>query len=344
MPQNPNNAKAESLLSSLGFTKFLPPSRVMSALKKEKSSARSGIYVHSFGRSGQFYVGRAKDITARYVQHTRNYTDISHTSIKLCHESDMSVSEKETIDAMKKLFPLRNKLADWFDLCADEIEKLRSELSGDVWLKDDTAVYTGKQKFSDQGQMDRYKSAFEKAMSSDYFNEGEAAGVFARYIRTCIPQPASTETLFWTIGCMTKGLYTDHPKLVAMVRLNVAKPEVMTAIIDEHYGKKGPRLVYMMRVAADSIDSKEFKRLMALGADHLHDVHKPTGQKLHKFFVQSPAVVHAFLDSAQFRRAAKLHNLTLMRYSATYGSMADCHCLPMSTHLWSVPLRKLKLS
>lgn len=344
MPTNPNNSKAECLLKPLGFSGFSPTNRVISALRMNKPSARSGIYVHSFGTTGQFYVGRAKDIAARYVQHARNHFDISHTAIKLCAESEMSVSEKEAIDAMKKQFPLRNKLADWFDLCADEIEKLRSELSGDTWLKDDKAFYIGKQKFNDLGQMERYKSAYEKALSSGYFSENDVAAIFARYIRTCIPQPASTETLFWTMGCMTKGLYTDHPKLVAMVRLNIAKPEVMTAIIDEHYGKRGPRLVYMMRVAADAIDAKEFKRLMALGADHLHDVHKPTGQKLHKFFVQSSEVVHTFLDSVQFRRAAKLHNLTLMRYSATYGSMADCHCLPMSTHFWSVPVKKLKSS
>lgn len=344
MPQNHNILKAERLLETLGFTCFSPTKRLMSSLKSGEASARTGIYVHSFGATGEFYVGRAKDIAARYVQHSRVHPDITHTSIKVCPESDMSVSEKEAIDAMKKVFPLRNKLADWFDLCADEIERLRGELSGDKWLADDSAVYKGKQKFSDKGQMERYKSAYDKAVASRYFLEGDVPGVFARYIRTCIPQPASTETLFWTMGCMTKGLYTDHPKLVALVRVNVAKPEVMTAIIDEHYGKNGPRLVYMMRVAADAIEQKEFKRLMALGADHLHDVHKPTGQKLHKFFIQSPAVAHAFLDSAQLRKAAKLHNLTLMRYSATYGSMADCHCLPMSTHFWSVPLSRLKLA
>jgi len=339
-----NFSGANKILSKFGFSRFIETEKAIKRLTNSPVSKRTGIYVHAFGKSGQYYVGRAQDIVKRYRQHIKNHSDITHTAIKVCALGDLSVSEKETIDAMKNVFPLRNKLADWFELCEDEISRLRMELSGSTWLNDDTAIFTGKQKFSDQGQLDRYKSVYEKTVGSKYFKDGQASAVFARYLRTCVPQPALTETLFWTMGCMTKGLYDGHPKLIAMMRLNVAKPEVLTAIIDEYYGKKKPYVVYMMRVAADLIDATEFKRLRDLDVTYLPDVHKPTKQKLHKFFAQSADAAHELLDSVQFRRAAKLHNITLMRYSATYGSMADCHCLPMSRHLWNITLPKYRIS
>lgn len=336
--------QAEALLAKLGFASFAESVKVMRKLKLAPPDQRVGIYVHASEAKGEFYVGRANNIVTRYNQHLKNYDDISHTSIKICNASDLSVSEKEAIDAMKKVFPLRNKLAGWFELSKAEVSKIRADMSTDDWLNDDSAVYRGRQHVVNPGQIERYREPYLRAIGSKYFASGEAEALFARYIRTCIPQPALTETLFWTMGCMNNGLYgPKHPKLVALMRLNVAKPEVFTAVIDEHYSSKRPLLAYVFYVSADKIDEEELNQIKLMGALYHATEHKPTKQKLHQFTCETAQLAHKLLDRPQFRRAAKEHNVRLMRHSAIYSNMADAHCLPMTQRLFSLPLSRCRV-
>lgn len=69
---------------------------------------RCGIYVLHF-KTGEYYIGKAVDVTRRYIQHCKNHDDIQKISFKRIPRNELKGVEKEDIRRFEKQgFLLRN--------------------------------------------------------------------------------------------------------------------------------------------------------------------------------------------------------------------------------------------
>jgi hypothetical protein len=64
-----------SVLEVMGFSRWRPVYGRASIAYLFKPQKRCGIYVLGFSNS-EFYVGQALDVTRRYAQHRKTYSDI----------------------------------------------------------------------------------------------------------------------------------------------------------------------------------------------------------------------------------------------------------------------------
>jgi hypothetical protein len=335
--------KVQNFLSKHGFPEFRPAQELMDDLKKAPASRRCGVYVHAFKGGRDFYVGISVDVRKRYLTHLKNFKDIESSTVLEVPADEQFVLEFNLIGELMRLgVPLRNLLRPDLAYSSNDIKSIVSELSSLECVSDPTSFCREKQKIKDP-ILERSLSAlhplvakFELMKAHPLYSES-VMHVFARYIRTCIPLPALTERTFWTASCMNPGLYPKPAhKMKVLVRLNVTRPEVFSAFIDNLDPTE--LLVYNFYVAAEPISSAELARLKKIpGVQYTANFQKSIKLPLHQFFAVTAEAAMSLLDSDEFRNAAKLHNLLLMRkWGQNTVRRVGSHNLPLSKLLFSI--------
>ena len=309
-----------AILSKHGFPAFKPASELMSELKSASASSRAGVYVHAFKGGEAFYVGISVDVRKRYFQHLKNFKDIEYSTVLAVPRDKQFLLEFELIgELMRRSIPLRNLLRPDLEYSQGDIDLIVRELGDSQGISDESNYYHGPHLVKDAA-LERSLDAGHplvvkhREMHAHPLYTNAAAKVFARYIRSCIPLPALTERSFWTVTCMNKGLYAKpYDKLKVMMRISVGRPEVFSAVIDDIDPKHV--LDFNFYVAAEPISPGELARLKAIpGVRYKANYQAQIKLPLHQFFAFDAKSAMQLLDSAEFRNAAKLHNLLLMRH------------------------------
>ena len=135
---------------------------------------------------------------------------------------------------------------------------------------------------------------------------------------------------------MNAGLYPKpYHKLRVMTRISVTRPEVFSTVIDDIDPK--PVLEYNFYVAAEPISPGELARLKAIpGVRYKANYQQSIKLPIHQFFAFDAKSAMQLLDSAEFRNAAKLHNLLLMRHwGQNTVRRVGFHNLPLSKQLFA---------
>lgn len=331
----------QAILSKHGFPAFTPASELMSGLKGASASSRAGVYVHAFNGGRSFYVGISVDVRKRYFQHLKNFKDIEYSTVLAVPRDKQFLLEFELIgELMRRKIPLRNLLRPDHEFSQADIDLIVRELGDSQGVSDESNYYHGPHLVKDaalERSLDAGHPMVVKhaEMLSHPLYTNAAAKVFARYIRSCIPLPALTERSFWTVTCMSKGLYAKpYDKLKVMMRISVARPEVFSAVIDDIDPKHV--LEYNFYVAAEPISPGELARLKAIpGVRYRANNQESIKLPLHQFFAFDAKSAMQLLDSAEFRNAAKLHNLLLMRHwGQNTVRRVGFHNLPLAKQLF----------
>jgi hypothetical protein len=329
-----NVTKVQAKLHELGFNRFAPSAPLMKNLRKVPEPQKCGIYVHTFKGGKEFYLGISVDIEKRYRQHLKTHPDIEQTCYLLAGPEEQFLLEfKFLAELLRMGVKVRNVLVPYSDYTKKEIADIIGQLTQLDWITNDSSRYEGRHILRDE-HLERNMQRKVDLMLKHPLYTPEMLSIFGEYIRTCVPMPAVAERTFWTAGCMNKGLYPKpFQNLQVMMRVNVRAPEVFSAVIDTHRPER-PIIGYNLYVAASPISAKELSRLKSLDeVTHIPNHQKSVDLPLHQFIVRSHDVMREFLRSADLRRAAKLHNMMLMRKGQVQRNLAACHNLPLSK-LW----------
>jgi hypothetical protein len=335
-----NIKKVEKLITQLGFSPFSPSVALMDGLRKAPAAQRCGLYVHAFKGGREFYVGISVDVRKRYQQHLKYWPDIEFSAYLPMAASEQFLNEFSLIgDLMRQGISLRNTLRPDQNFSKEEVDAIIHELTSlayaDGGMEVDSKVRHAadpalrKSLTPNHPMVKKYTTMLEHELY-----EPCVSRIFAKYVRTCIPLPTLTERNFWIVTCMNNGLYPKpFEKLKVLVRISVNHPEVFSAVIDTT-GKK-PVLGYNILVAAEAIDPATFESIRKMkGVDYMSNFQKGIKLKLHQFIVRSHESMEAMLAIPNFRAAARLHNLLLMRKGQNHSRRTSYHNLPLADHLF----------
>src|SRR4028118_633327 len=91
-----DSVRSITVLAELGFTYSTNVEGCTSIADLFKPKKRCGIYVLHFA-DGAFYVGKALDVTRRYVQHRKTHTDIEKITFKRVPSPQLKAEECDVI-------------------------------------------------------------------------------------------------------------------------------------------------------------------------------------------------------------------------------------------------------
>lgn len=200
-----------------GFTEFL-------AVKGKKSIAhlftkenRCGIYIFHFA-NGEFYVGQAKDVVRRFLQHRITHQDIEYVSFKSVDTASLNDVEKETIYLLEqKKKVLRNISLVSILHGHSDLDELVTPNEQQQWLNYQSADDQSS-RFDYPELRSKYTQKFQKLKALEEYED--VLWVLNNYVMGGIPFPVMTEYSFWGVSCQpTRYVYS---------RINIFWQEVLT--------------------------------------------------------------------------------------------------------------------
>lgn len=89
------------MLEVMGFSRWRHVHGRASIADLFKPQKRRGIYVLRFS-NGEFYVGQAVDVTRRYAQHRKTYSDIEEIAFKPVPKDKLGEEERSLIGRLEQ--------------------------------------------------------------------------------------------------------------------------------------------------------------------------------------------------------------------------------------------------
>lgn len=180
--------------------------------------SRCGIYILHF-RNDQYYVGQAKDVTRRYIQHRQNHDDIIKLSFKKVRRKELDEEERHMIWSLEQQgFALRNVTYASIPKGESDFDLIMPVKQQERWLEDLTFIDLDGDRLKDPALRIRYTKRYEQFMTQP---QAEQIITFLQaYVRVGIPAIKRGEVSFWCLSCLpAKHVYN---------RINVGLQEVLT--------------------------------------------------------------------------------------------------------------------
>lgn len=299
-----------NLLNKSGFT---PPFYV-EGCKNIKDflpeSSKTGIYVLHFS-DGTKYVGKSKEISRRFNQHSNNFEDIVALSFKEVAFNKLDIAEEQTVRLLEKYkVKLRNILLSSFTYKKTIFFDLVTEQDQEKWLtKLDYNSYKGKRIVSDEIR-ERYKNKFAKFMK-DSASE-KVINFLKIYLYIAIPFPIKTELSYWVISCLPGS------SIKTFCRINLFWQEVLTAFEDNK------ELYFSFHLMKSEISDNTFDKILDDNCEIYDHKYKPGGEDQCNLIVKSYKKAVDILKEDEIRIAIKKFNLNLMRKGNCQYSRYHC--------------------
>lgn len=289
-----------------------------------KPEKRCGIYVLHFF-DGVFYCGQAKDVTRRYVQHSKNHLDIEKISFKVIEENQLDVIEKRCIEQLeKKGFRLRNIALTSIPYGPSDFDTIMSLDEQAKWLADPNySDFNGTRVINPELRAN-YTKKYQKFEQLPYATQ--ATEVLRQYARTCLPAVLRSEVSFWGCSCLPR--YSDN-SLYSRVNLNWQ--EVFTIFDDagtlgfSWHLAKSP----LEKVFGYPFDLK--LRLRYPTIEIFNQLYRPGGQDQINLSLQGSKSALKFLSDPKILPAIRLFNMRLMKKGPCVYSRN--HCLDLADKL-----------
>ncbi len=195
-------------LTQLGFmqTYAVQGKTRIDALFPEKK--RCGIYVLHFPDQ-TYYVGQAKDVCRRYVQHhSKAFPDIGRISFKSVPQTKLDPEEIQTIRALETSgVRLRNITHTSIPATSSEFDVLMAVADQERWLHDLSFADAGDVRATIPAEQydkrnHRYHQFERLRLARD--TKAEAVHLLRYYIHQFIPAYQLTEYDYWSLSCMPK--------------------------------------------------------------------------------------------------------------------------------------------
>ncbi len=282
---------------------------------------RCGIYILHFD-NGEYYVGQAKDVAKRYLQHKRTWEDIVLLSFKVVPATSLDIEEArmaETLEA--RGFHLRNILLVSMHYGESQFDAVMSPAEQQRWFDDVHFRPTDGPRSVNDAFRAKYTRKFRHYRNMP---DAEAVTTFvARYVQQAIPAARRGERDFWSVSCL--------PDSHLYLRVNVNKMEVLTLAHDK------TALWASFHVARSPLSRlflSSLHKWVGFGRgpqyEILNGAYAPGGED--QLWIQAPLPdAHRLLDDPRFLAAARTMNLRLMRKGVNLN--ARSHCYDLADHL-----------
>lgn len=281
-----------------------------------------GIYFLHFSNN-EYYVGLAKNVTRRYLQHRKTHLDIIRISFKPVAAESLKQAESSDIDFFKSRVRLRN---------IDEMEDLIMERDFDKLVPTDFANHflndfeynelTGIKYQNDELQTNyKYRRNFQLLSSQRFYSELLTA--CQAYVQFCVPAPLQTEYAFWSVTC-----FEAKPDSL-LIRLNIYQQEVFT-VYSMPSDASEAALEYVFHLAKSPLVTSDTSKT---GRELIHQscrsvefsprFYRTGGKDQMRLSVLDYDLLSLF-QQPSFIKATRLHNLRLMRKGTNMNSVAHC--------------------
>jgi hypothetical protein len=174
------------------------------------------IYVLHF-RDGMHYVGKSKDVSRRYVEHRRTYSDIVQLSFKTVRETHLDTQERRirnllqdhghTLRGVVGIHPLPGE-ADLDLIMPGEAQQR--------WLDDLSAVDRSGSRMQNPALRKTHEAKHLRLARRAWYQD--AIDVLRMYVGLGIPRARATEESFWSLSCL--------PSTSVYARININWQEV----------------------------------------------------------------------------------------------------------------------
>jgi hypothetical protein len=186
-----------------------------------KQGRRCGVYLLYF-RNGEMYVGQAKDVTKRYAQHRKTWRDIVMLSFQVVSPTKLDEVEQTAIKTLDRTKLLRNILHASAPVIPEgdcDLDNVLNPAEQDRWLVNSN--YKGGnlcERIVDEELRKKYHARYKKFAKDREFEV--IVGFLRHYVLNCLPAPAQTEVVFWSLSCA--------PSTAVRARVNLNMQDVLT--------------------------------------------------------------------------------------------------------------------
>lgn len=291
-----------------------------------KPDARCGIYILHFS-NGEYYAGKAVDVTRRYIQHQKNHKDIIEISFKHVAPEKLDSDEQEIIWTLEqKGYSLRNVVFTSLPKGESDFDLIMPLESQQSWLRDMNIVRENDgDRITDPGLRRKFRAHYERLFNTQYADQVIKA--VKVYICFCIPVPHQSEVSFWSVSCMPEqGVY---------LRINLYWQEVLTV-----FNKNGDLWV-SLHVAKSPLSQEKLSPLTKSYQDLqiLEHQYKPGGTDQLNLLVPLKSCKAVITDRCVLP-AIRLFNLRLMKKGPC--NFGRYHCLDLADRLFESECRLQK--
>ncbi len=284
-----------------------------------KPQRRCGIYVLRFS-NGEFYVGKAVDVTRRYAQHRKTYGDIEEIAFKLVPRGKLGEVERSLIWGLEqKGWQLRNIAQASMPKGESDFDLIMPPEEQERWLNALDYVDSGGERLVDPDLRRRYRGRFQRFVEMPYA-EG-ALDVLRTYVGVAVPAIRRGEVSFWSCSCLpTSNVYS---------RVNINWQEVFT-VSTGFYGLLFS--FYLARSPLKEVFGNILERHPTLR--YTGHRHAPGGQDQTNFQIKGAKEARNLLADEDVLRGVRLLNLRLMQKGpCAYGRY---HCMELADRLVDV--------
>lgn len=305
-----NRNKLNKLLISNGFT---PPFYVEGCTNIRDflpESSKTGIYVLHFPDETK-YVGKSKEISRRFSQHSNNFSDIIAISFREVPSDELDIVEEKTVKLLEKnKVKLRNILLSSFTYRKTDFYEVIPESDQNLWLaRLNFNDFSGK-RVTDNELREKYKTKFRKFIRDPHSDK--VIAFLRSYVSKNIPFPIKTELIYWAISCLPSASYKTF------CRVNLFWQEVLT--IFENEG----RLFFSFHLMESEISDATFSRILKGPCEVFDHKYKPGGEDQCNLVVGSYETASNILNNEQIQNAIKKFNINLMRKGVCQYSRYHC--------------------
>ena len=289
-----------------------------------KPKQRCGIYVLHF-TDGHFYVGKAVDVTRRYVEHRKTHADIEKISFKVMGSEKHAAEERRIIGVLEtEGWPLRNITFASMPKGDSDFDLIMTPEDQERWLHDLEWIDSAGSRLTNPDLRQRYRKKFDRF--NDMPHAAQVVDVLRDYVRLGIPAICRGEVSFWACSCLPIFV---SPLDYAYSRININWQEVLTAYSD---GNEPWFSVHLARSPVEHAFGQSLRRLRQRYPNvEQGDVEYAPGGSDQTHFIMNADSLRAMIRDPQILPAIRLFNLRLMKKGpCTFGRY---HCLDLADWL-----------
>lgn len=310
--------QVEARLVEMGFEPFVPSLTLARRVLRRRRSAREGLFVHALPGGRDFHLGLSTDVGARILRDLADEADVEATAFL---PGDVLLLAAREPRVLRHLREMRARVLG--TLCEPPGPwrlDLRRLLA---WVRDPEALFDAPPPRRAAAQLRRFDSRMSALRAHPRFDE-RLLDLLSAYLRRCLPDPAQTEGVFWSLTCLTQA-FAGQPDRLTLARLSVRRPAVLT-VLPAPDGSPPDEAEVRMLLAPEALAAGELRRVNAVPDLEAHsDVYRTADFPHVQVVVRSYAAARRLLRNRGFVRACRLANLRLMRAGDLHPHVAAAH-------------------
>lgn len=310
--------QVEARLVELGFEPFRPSLPLARRILRRRKGLREGLFVHVLPGGRDFYLGTSLDVGQRILRDLADEADVAATAFL---QGDMALLAWAEADVLRHLRRMR---ANVLGILRPPVGAWQLDLPRLAkWAADPRAIFDAPPPPRDLAELARFDDRMAELRAHPRFDD-RLLDLLSAYIRRCLPDPADTEGVFWSMTCLTQA-YAGDPDKRTLARLSVRRPAMLTVLPAATGSPKGEAEIHLT-FAPEVIEPADFIRIHAVPTIGYVEQPYRTADFLHL-----QAVVGSYQDARRllripaFIRAVRLANLRLLRAGPLHPHVAAAH-------------------